>query len=302
MSSETPPRIEDEPETFLGSFPPVGLLLLAIVSIQLGAALATRLFPILGAEGTVAVRIFISAVLLCLAARGRVGKFLTVFAGHWRQLLPYGLCIATMNMFFYQAIDRIPLGAAVTIEFIGPLGVAALASRKPSHFAWVALAALGILLLSPLSGVDLDPLGILFAFLAGMSWACFIFLSRRVSSRVSGNDGLAIGMAVAAISILPFAIPVVPELASSPMVLLAAFGVALLSTSLPFTLEFEALKRISTRTYGVLVSVEPAVAALVGAILLSERIGLQGSIAVGCVVIAAIGITVTEARDSGRDS
>lgn len=288
----------DEPSALLGAIPPVGLLLLAIVSIQLGAALATQLFPILGAEGTVAVRILISAILLCLVARGRVRYFAATITRHWRHLLPYGLCIATMNLFFYQAIDRIPLGAAVTIEFIGPLGVAALASRKASHFAWVGLAALGIFLLSPLSGVDLDPFGILFALLAGLSWACFVYLSRRVGSRVSGNDGLAIGMTIAAISILPFALPVIPELVTSPMIFLAAFGVALLSTSLPFTLEFEALKRISTRTYGVLVAVEPAVAALIGAVLLGERIGVQGMIAVACVVAAAIGITIMDARDS----
>ena len=292
---------EDDPEgvgqtRLLGAIPPTGLLLLAIVSIQLGAAIATHLFPILGAEGTVAVRVILSALLLGLAARGRVRRFVALFVHDWKLLLVYGLCIAAMNFFFYKAIALIPLGAAVAIEFVGPLGVAAIASHRFAHFAWVGLAALGILLLSPLAGVDLDVLGIVYALMAGAGWACFALLSRRVSMRVSGNDGLAIGMAVAAISMIPFAVPVVSELASNPLLLLAALGVALLSTTIPFTLEFEALKRLSNRAYGIIVSVEPAVAALIGALLLGERIGLQGMAAVACVVVAAIGITITDNR------
>ncbi len=280
----------------LDSIPPPGLVLVAIAAIQIGAGLATHLFPILGAEGTVAIRIIFSALLLGLAARGKIRNFGSIFVQNWGLLLAFGLCIAAMNLFFYQALARIPLGAAVAIEFVGPLGVAALASKQMSHFAWVALAAFGIILLSPLTGVDLDTLGIMFALLAGVGWALFIVLAGRVSSRVSGHDGLAIGMAIAAITMLPLAAPVVTDLISDPLVLLAGFGVALLSTTIPFTLEFEALKRMSKRTYGVLVSVEPAVAALVGALLLGERIGIQGMIAVTCVVIAAIGITVTDQR------
>jgi len=287
----------DGQSRLMGAIPPTGLLLLAIFSIQLGAALATHLFPVLGSEGTVAIRIIISALLLGLAARGRVRRFASLFARDWGLLLAYGLCIAAMNFFFYKAISLIPLGAAVAIEFVGPLGVAALASHRPVHFACVGLAALGILLLSPLTGVDLDAIGIAFALLAGACWACFVFLSRRVGSRVSGNDGLAIGMAIAAISMIPFAVPVATDLISNPVLMLAGLGVALLSTTLPFTFEFEALKRLSNRAYGVIVSVEPVVAALIGALLLGERIGVQGMVAVACVVVAAIGITVTDGRE-----
>jgi len=281
----------------MGAIPPTGLLLLAIVSIQLGAAVATHLFPILGAEGTVAIRIIISALLLGLAARGRVRRFASLFVRDWGLLLAYGLCIAAMNFFFYKAISLIPLGAAVAIEFVGPLGVAALASHRPGHFACVGLAALGILLLTPLAGVDLDTLGILCALMAGAGWAGFVFLSRRVSLRVSGRDGLAIGMSIAALSMIPFAVPVASDLINNPMLLLAGLGVALLSTTLPFTLEFEALQRLSNRAYGVIVSAEPVVAALIGALLLGERIGVQGMVAVACVVVAAIGITVTDGRE-----
>ena len=286
----------DRQSGLMGAIPPTGLLLLAIVSIQSGAAVATHLFPILGAEGTVAIRIIISALLLGLAARGRVRRFASLFVRDGGLLLAYGLCIAAMNFFFYKAISLIPLGAAVAIEFVGPLGVAALASHRPGHFACVGLAALGILLLTPLTGVDLDTLGILCALMAGAGWAGFIFLSRRVSLRVSGRDGLAIGMSIAALSMIPFAIPVVPDLISNPVLLLAGLGVALLSTTLPFTFEFEALKRLSNRAYGVIVSAEPVVAALIGALLLGERIGVQGMVAVACVVAAAIGITVTDGR------
>ena len=292
---ETVGKADDQTsQTVLGAFPPTGLLLLAIISIQLGAGLATHLFPVLGAEGTVAVRIIFSALLLGLAARGRIRTFGQTFVRNWKLLTVYGLCIATMNLFFYQSIALIPLGAAVAIEFAGPLGVAVLASRRLVHFAWVALAALGIVLLSPLAGANLDPLGTLFALLAGVSWAFFIILTRRVANRVPGSDGLAIGMTIAAISMIPFAVPIIPDLISTPMILLAAFGVALLSTTIPFTLEFEALKRMSTRTYGVVVSVEPAVAATMGALLLGERIGVQGMIAVVFIVVAAIGITMSD--------
>jgi len=273
-------------------------VLLSIVAIQAGAALAIHLFPVLGASGTVSIRIILSALLLGLAARGRLRTFGKIFTDNWWLLTVFGICIAVMNLCFYLAIDRIPLGVAVAIEFIGPLGVAALTSRRISHLAWIALAAIGIVLLSPLSGVDLDALGVVFALLAGAGWALFIIIAGRIGTSIPGSAGLAIGMGIAAIVISPFALPVVDELASSPMLLLAGLGVALLSTTIPFSFEFEALKRLSTRTYGILVSLEPGVAALIGAMFLSERIGIQGLIAVICVIVAAIGITVSDGRDS----
>ena len=297
QQTEVPASDGGEPAVIMGVIPPTGLLLLAIVSIQIGAALATQLFPILGADGTVAIRIIISALLLGFVARRRIQSFVSFFLRDWKLLLAYGLCMAAMNFFFYKAISLIPLGAAVAIEFVGPLGVAALSSHRISHFICVGLASFGILLLSPLTGLDLDPLGIVFALLAGAGWAVFVLLSRRVAKQVPGNDGLAIGMSVAAISMIPFAAPVATDLIGNPMLLLAGLGVALLSTTLPFTLEFEALKRLSTRAYGVIVSVEPAVAALIGALLLEERIGIQGMIAVACVVVAAIGITIADAGE-----
>ena len=196
----------------ISTIPPPALVLLSIVAIQVGAALATHLFPLLGASGTVAVRIIFSAILLSLATRTRVRTFGQTFKRNWGVLLVFGLCVAAMNFFFYQAIDRIPLGTAVALEFVGPLGVAALTSRRMTHFAWIALAALGIVLLSPLSGSSLDTIGGIFALMAGAGWAVFIILASRVGNRIPGNDGLAIGMVIAAITMIPFAAPVVTTL------------------------------------------------------------------------------------------
>lgn len=282
------------------SISPTILVLLAITSIQLGAALATGLFPILGPEGTVAVRIIFSALILGLVSRRPLSSLGATIAKSWPILLAFGSCIAMMNFFFYKSIALIPLGAAVAFEFIGPLGVAALTSQRKSHFAWVALAALGIILLSPLSGTSLNTNGVLFALIAGAGWALFIILATRVGKQVPGNDGLIIGMTVAAFIMVPLAVPISGALFADPLIVLACIGIALVSTTLPFTFEFAALKRMPARNYGVLVSVEPAVAAVVGMLILGERIGVQAMIAVSCVVAAAIGISVSgDSKSSG---
>ncbi len=276
---------------------PTLLVLLAIVSIQLGAGSATFLFPYIGAEGTVALRILLSAFLLALAARLSFQSLRQTFVQHWRLMVVFGACIAAMNLFFYMAIARIPLAAVVAIEFIGPLSVAVFSSPNIKQLGWVCLAGLGIVLLSPFSGSDLNTPGVVLALMAGTGWAMFIIIAARVGKQVEGNTGLVLGMSVAAIFMIPLVVPAVPELITHPWLFLACLGVALLSTALPFSFEFEALKRLSKRAYGVLVSIEPAVATVVGAVLLGERMGLQGIAAVGCIVIAAIGITVTTPDD-----
>lgn len=281
----------------MDNMPPHLMILLAVVTIQLGAAVSIHLFPVIGVEGTVAVRITFSAIILGLFVRRSPQVLISAFFRHWQLLLIFGLCLAMMNFFFYKAIERIPLGVAVAVEFAGPLSVSAFTSKKRSHLAWVALAAAGILLLTPLSGAELDWLGVVFAACSGVGWGTFAVLSRRVSARLNNNDGLVIGMSLAALVMTPFVIPAIPVLIVQPKFLLVGFAVALLSTAIPFLLEFKALKRLSAATYGVLVSVEPAVAALVGAVLLSERIGLRGLCAVICVVVAAIGVTASDMRD-----
>lgn len=280
--------------TRLLSAPAPALILLAITAMQLGAGLAKHLFPALGAQGTVAVRVAFSAVFLLYLGRSRLAFLGPAFVANWRLLTLFGLAIAGMNFFFYQALARIPLGTAVAIEFIGPLGLAAITSRRASHFAWVALAAAGIFLMSPLSGVALDTRGMLFALLAGVFWATFAGLAGRVGQKTDGHDGLILAMTVAALTLLPMGMPIATQLVSSPTLLAAGVGVAILSTTIPFLLEFEALKRIPARTYGILVSVEPAVATLIGMIWLNEFLGWQSLAGIVCVVIAATAISLAD--------
>lgn len=273
--------------------PPHALVLLAVLAIQLGAGISIQLFEKIGAEATVAIRVILSALILGIVARRNLSVLRTTFIQHWKLLLIFGLCVSAMNFCFYKAIERIPLGAAVAIEFAGPLSVAAFTSKKFTQLGWVVLAAIGIVLLSPFTGTDLDSTGVIFALLSGAGWASFIILAKKVSAKVEQNVGLAIGMGIAAITMIPFLLPQLDQIVLLPKVLLLGFCVALFSTAIPFTLEFEALKRLSSTTYGVLVSTEPVVATVIGALLLNQHIGVQGLIAIACVVVAAIGITVT---------
>ena len=284
----------------IDALPPHLLVLFSVVAIQLGAGVSTRLFPLVGVEGTVAIRVILSAVILWLFAYRRISSLVSGFRRHWRILLLFGVCMAAMNFCFFKAIERIPLGVAVAIEFVGPLSVSALLSKHRGHLVWVALAFFGILLLTPAIGSTLDMAGVVYAVLSGIGWGGFSLLSRRVSGQLKDNDGLVLGLTIAAMMMLPFALSIPVSAFVNPQVLLIGFLVALLSTAIPFTLEFEALKRLSATTYGVLVSTEPAVAAMVGAVLLGELIGIRGLVAVACVVVAAIGITLSDTPDDDR--
>jgi len=202
-----------------------------------------------------------------------------------------------MNICFYGAIARVPLGIAVAIEFIGPLGVAVITSRRLTEFAWIGLAVAGLMLLTPSIGTDLDPVGVALAAAAGAGWAGFVLISPRVAGRV-GSVGLALAMGVAAVFTVPF------ELATGGLgrldigVLAGALAVAIFSTALPLSLEFEALRRMTARAYGVVVTLEPVVAALVGAVVLGQALPATGVLAISCVTVAAIGVTLTD-RPSG---
>lgn len=275
--------------------PPPGLLLFSIVSIQLGAAVAVELFPVFGPIGTAFLRLAFSAVLLVAIARHTITWSARQYAG---ALLLYGAILAVMNLSFYAAIARIPLGIAVTIEFIGPLGLAVATSRRGRDFGWIGLAVLGILLLTPEIGGALDPLGVALAGIAGLCWASFIVMSRSLGRALPGSSGLAIGMAVAALIVLPVEVAAGGLGSFELSLLVGAMAVAILSTAVPLLLEFEALKRMTSRSYGILVSLEPAVAAVVGAILLGQAIGMQGLLAVALVTSAAIGVTISDRRDS----
>jgi inner membrane transporter RhtA len=272
--------------------PPPGLLLVSIVSIQLGAAVAVHLFESLGPIGTAFLRLAFSAVLLLVAARHRIGPDVRRHVG---MLLLFGCVIGAMNMCFYGAIARIPLGIAVAIEFVGPLGLAALTSRRLVDFVWIGLAVLGLALLTPSIGTDLDPVGVGLALAAGAGWASFVLISPRVAGAV-GSAGLAVAMLVAALFTVPFEIAAGGLGHLDPALLAGALAVGVLSTALPLSLEFEALTRMSARAYGIIVTLEPVLAGLVGAVVLGQALPPTGLLAIASVTVAAIGVTLSDRR------
>jgi inner membrane transporter RhtA len=264
----------------------ITLVVGGIVSVQSGAALATELFDDVGPVGAVALRLFLSAVIL--AAMWRPALRLLRGANR-RDLILFGLALAVMNTSFYAALDRIPLGIAVTLEFVGPLGVAIAGSRRRLDLVWAGLAALGIALLSPGIGGDLDAVGAGLALLAGACWAAYIYLAARVGAAFEGGDGLALAMIVAAALLLPFGIIAGGGDLLEPEALGLGLAVAVLSSVIPYSFELEALRRLSTGVFGVLMSLEPAVAATIGFVARGQDLGLNEALAIACVVVASAG-------------
>jgi inner membrane transporter RhtA len=261
------------------------LVIGAIASVQLGAALATTLFADLGPSGAVLLRTGFAAIILLAIWRPelprRTGTPL-------RDPILLGLVLAGMNLSFYGALDRIPLGIAVALEFTGPFAVAVAGSRRASDLAWVALAAAGILLLSPLRG-SLDAVGVAFALLAGCFWACYIVLTARIGKAFAGGHGLALAMTVSTIVLIPVGVAGGGGALARPEVLGIGLAVALLSSAIPYSLELEALRRIPKATFGVLMSIEPAMAALVGLVVLGQGLSPTEAIAIALVVTASAG-------------
>jgi inner membrane transporter RhtA len=277
-----------------GALPPTGLILASMLSVQVGAALAKTLFAALGPAGTVSLRIIVAALVLLAVERPRLGG---QARADYLAVALFGLVIAGMNLAFYSAIARLPLGLAVTVEFVGPLGVAVAGSRRRLDLLWVALAAVGILLLAPIGPSSLDPLGLGFALLAGCGWAAYILLNVRVGRAFPGASGLALAMAVAGLAIVPVGVHAAGAALATPRLLVVGVGVALLSTVIPFSLEHAALKRVPAHIFGVLMSAEPAIAALIGVALLGEALGSRRLLALACVVVATAG----SARFGRRD-
>lgn len=274
--------------------PPVALVVGGIGSVQFGAALAATLFDELGAAGTVMLRIVVAAVLLGVLSRPRVqGRS----AEQRRLVVLFGFALAGMNLSFYEALDRIPLGVAVTLEMVGPLTVAVATSRRALDLVWVAVAAAGILLLSGGVGSDLDGLGVLLAFVAGGFWAAYILLSARSGAAFSGGDGLALAMAVGAALLLPVGLADGGSALLQPELLALGASVAVLSSVIPYTLELEALRRMPTRLFGVLMSLEPGVAALAGYVVLDQRLSALEILAIVLVVLASVGATRSARRE-----
>ncbi|MQA73253.1 MAG: EamA family transporter [Solirubrobacterales bacterium] len=262
------------------------LVLAAIVSVQSGAAVATTLFDELGPTGTVLARLGFAALVLVAIWRPSLRG---VRGTRLRDVALFGVALAAMNTSFYLSLDRIPLGIAVTLEFVGPLGVALVGSRRRSDLLWVAMAAGGILLLAPTPGGGLDALGVGLALLAGAFWAAYIVLSERIGRSFAGGQGLALAMCVAAILLLgPGIVDGGGELLD-PALLAVGFAVAMLSSAIPYSLEMEALRRLPRGTFGVLMSLEPGVAATVGLIGLDQALAAREVIAIVLVVIASAG-------------
>jgi inner membrane transporter RhtA len=274
--------------------PPLPAVILGMISVQCGAALAKGLFPLLGAAGTVGLRIGLSALILLSAFRPPLNR---MSAAQWRAIIPYGVVLGVMNMLFYFSLSRIPLGLAVTVEFSGPLAVAVFGSRKAVDLLWVMLAAGGIALITPWTGSrGVDPVGVLLAGGAGACWAAYILLGGRLSRILSGGAAVATGMMVAATTALPIAAAMGGFRHLTVGSFVAGIGVALLSSAIPYTLEMIGLKAIPARTFGILMSLEPALAGLAGLIFLHEVLTPPQWLAVALVIAASTGSTLTSRR------
>ncbi len=275
------------------SVAPVAVLLVAMVSIQCGAALAKGLFAAVGPAGTTALRLAFAAAMLWIAQRPwrlRIG------ARERRMIVYYGLAMGAMNFLFYSSLSLIPLGIAVALEFTGPLALAIAGSRRAVDFLWVALAILGLAALLPLrSGAPpLAPAGVAYALGAGICWALYIAFGQRAGA-THGAGATALGTAVAAAVVVPVGAAHAGLALLAPAVLPAACAVALLSSALPYSLEMFALTRLPVRTFGVLMSLEPALGALSGMVFLGERLGATQWAAVGCIMLASAGSAATAA-------
>jgi len=275
----------------LGRIPPTGLLLLSILSVQLGSALATTLFSSLGPIGTAFSSTAFSALVLTLAARPKIDGRILRHAG---LILIFGFVDSAMALPFFLALQRVPLGIVSAIAFLGPLGLAVVTSRRPIHFLWIGFAALGVGLLTPEIGRNLDGLGLGLAAIAGLAWAGFVGISKKAGRVFDGSDGLTFGLLIASLMQLPFALAEGSLVHAGPHDLAGALAVALLSAVVPYAMEFQALQRMSARAYGILVTLEPAVGAMVGFIFLGQAIGFRMAVAITCVTIAAIGVTLFE--------
>jgi inner membrane transporter RhtA len=272
----------------------VALVVAAVTSLQFGAGFAVTLFDELGPGGAAFLRLAIAAAVLLAIWRPRVrGRS----ARDLRLAAAFGITLGLMNLCIYEAMDRIPLGIAVTIEFWGPLAVAVAGSRRPLDLLWVALAAAGIVLLADPGGGSLDAAGIVFAVAAGGLWAGYILLAARTGQVFPGASGLAIAMVFGALVTLPAGVAQAGAELLVPELVAAAAVVALASSVIPYSFELEALRRLPARVFGVLMSLEPAVAALAGLIVLGQALGAIEWLAIGLVVAASAGSSNPRLRD-----
>jgi len=262
-----------------------------MASTQLGSVVAKSLFDQVGPWGLVFLRVGLAAVVLLIWARPR-------WRGHttpdYQLMIGFGLSLAVMNGLFYSAIARIPIGVAVALEFSGPLTVSLLYSRRWLDGLWVALAATGIVLLSPLHTADLDDWGVVFALAAGATWGLYMVLSARMGRVFQGIDGLALSMVVGALLLLPVGLIAEGRALFAPLSVLLGLGVALLSSALPYSLEMSALRRLPVHVFGVLLSLEPAMASVISFLGLGEALTLPMIGAIALITIAAAGSALSQ--------
>ncbi|WP_415952325.1 EamA family transporter [Streptomyces sp. KLOTTS4A1] len=278
----------------------IGLVLAAGLSVQFGAGIAVSLMPRAGAVGVVTLRLVAAALVLLVLCRPRL-------RGHsrrdWGTVIAFGLSLAAMNGLFYQAAERIPLGPAVTLEVLGPLALSVFAGRRLVNLLWAGLALVGVFLLGGAGGFgSLDLVGAAYALGAGAMWAAYIVFSAKTGQRFPSADGLALAMAVAALVMLPLGIAQAGSKLLVPSTLLLGIGVALLSSVLPYTLELLALRRLPASTFAIMMSLEPAMAAAAGFMVLGQGLALAQVVAIGLVIAASMGAVRTQmaANRGGR--
>ncbi|MFI7245993.1 EamA family transporter [Streptomyces qinglanensis] len=278
----------------VGSLGGIGLVLAGAFSVQFGSAVAALLFPRAGALGVVALRVTLAAVLLLVVCRPRL-------RGHsrtdWAVVVAFGLALAGMNTLFYQAVDRIPLGPAVTLEVLGPLALSVVTARRALSLVWAGLALVGVFLLGRSGFGALSPAGVAFALGAGAMWAAYIVFNSRTGARFPRLDGLAVAMVVAALVSLPLGIGSAGGALLEPEVLGLGLAVALLSSGVPYTLELLALRRLPAATFAVLMSLAPGIAALAGFLVLGQELTVVQCLAVALVIGASAGAVRTGGAD-----
>ncbi len=265
-------------------------VLIAIISLQIGASLAKDIFPILGPVGATSLRLFFaSLILLAIFRPWRTPLSLAAK----KQIIVFGVSLGFMNLCFYKALEYIPQGLTVAIEFTGPLVLACILSKKKMDFLWIALAAIGLVLILPIKNVDtaLPPLGILFALAAGFFWALYIYFGKKVGTDL-GTSAIALTMCCACLITLPLGLYSQGAHLFQKDHIPLAIGIALLSSVIPYSLELFALKKIPAKTFGVLLSLEPAVAVLSGFLFLSEKITLVQGLAILLISLASAGSTL----------
>jgi inner membrane transporter RhtA len=286
---DAPPALGKRPSVGRERAAAVGLVLAATASPQVGAAYAVTLFDELGPAGTAFLRLAFAAIVLWAIWRPRL-------AGDLRLAGTFGVVFGLMNLSTYEAIDRIPLGVAVTITFAGPLLVAVLGSRRPLDWMWIALAAAGIVLLADPGAGSVDVAGVGFAVAAAACWGSYVYLSKRTGAAFKGGSGLALAMAVGALIVLPVGVVQAQGALAKPHLLGSALVVALASSVLPYSLDLVALRRLPEAVFGVLMSLDPAVAALAGFLVLGQNLGARELFAIAMVIVASAGAAALSHR------